>query len=59
MSRRLIVVTTCPLCGKHVQQIPDHVLKKEPHPGHKQYIHTNCWNKMIAEKRPYSRKAVK
>ena len=68
MSRRLTVVTICPLCGKHVKTVPDHVLKREPHQhnvefvvtraGHKQYIHTTCWNEMIAEKRPDTRQAM-
>lgn len=64
MARRLIVVTKCPLCGEHVEQVPDGVLKKTPHynnvemvvtrTGFKQYIHSSCWYDMIKEKRPYN-----
>lgn len=64
MARRLIVITKCPLCGKSVEQVPDGVLKQNPHyhdvemvvtrTGFKQYIHSSCWNKMIEEKRPYN-----
>lgn len=63
MGRRLIVISKCPLCGKNVEQVPDGVLKKNPHKhnvemvvtktGLKQYIHSSCWYKMIEEKRPY------
>ena len=64
MARRLIVISKCPLCGKNVEQIPDAILKKNPHQhnvemvvtrsGLKQYIHTSCWYSMIEEKRPYN-----
>ena len=63
MGRRLIVVQRCPLCGERVDEVPDAVLKKNPHQnnaelvvtrtGLKQYIHTSCWYDMIKEKRPY------
>ena len=66
MARRLIVVPRCPLCGEHVEQVPDGVLKQHPHmnnaemvvtrTGFKQYIHTSCWYDMIKEGRPYDGK---
>lgn len=66
MARRLIIVTKCPLCGNEVEQVPDSVLKNNPHHGDaelvvtrtglKQYIHSSCWYKMIEEKRPYNGK---
>lgn len=66
MGRRLITITRCPLCGNKVEQIPDAILKKNPHEnnvelvvtrtGLKQYIHTDCWYGMIKEKRPYDGK---
>lgn len=31
MGRRLIVNNKCPLCGEEVEQIPDSILKKNPH----------------------------
>lgn len=64
MSRRMIVNTRCPLCGEHVEQVPDSILKQNPHQnncelvvtkrGLKQYIHTSCWDNMIKNKEPYS-----
>lgn len=61
MSRRLIVRTLCPICGKHIEPVPDAVLKREPHhnnaemvvtrTGYKQYIHTSCWYGMIEEQK--------
>lgn len=60
MSRRLIVRTTCPICGEYVEPVPDGVLKREPHngtemvvtrTGYKQYIHTACWYGMIEEQK--------
>ena len=64
MARRLIVNDRCPLCGDRVEQVPDGILKKNPHfhntemvvtrTGIKQYIHSSCWYKMIEEKRPYN-----
>jgi hypothetical protein len=66
VARHLIVITRCPLCGKQVEQVPDGVLKQNPHlhdtemvvtrTGLKQYIHSSCWYKMIEEKRPYDGK---
>jgi uncharacterized protein with PIN domain len=64
MAKRLIVNDRCPLCGDRVEQVPDGILKKNPHfhntemvvtrTGIKQYIHSSCWYKMIEEKRPYN-----
>lgn len=66
MGKRLIVNTRCPLCGDVVEQVPDGILKQNPHyhdtemvvtrTGIKQYIHSSCWYKMIEEKRPYDGK---
>jgi hypothetical protein len=64
VARRMIINTRCPLCGEHVNQIPDSVLKQNPHQdnvemvvtkrGLKQYIHTSCWDDMIKNKKPYN-----
>lgn len=64
MAKRLIVNCRCPLCGGQVEQVPDGVLKQNPHyhntemvvtkTGIKQYIHSSCWYEMIKEKRPYN-----
>ena len=61
MTRRLIIRTTCPLCGKQVEAIPDGVLKQQPgtndaemivtRSGCKQYIHSSCWYSMITEQK--------
>lgn len=61
MARRLIIRTTCPLCGKQVEAVPDGVLKQQPgmidaemvvtRSGYKQYIHSSCWYDMIAEQK--------
>ena len=61
MTRRLIIRTTCPLCGKQVEAVPDGVLKQQPEmidaeivltrSGYKQYIHSSCWYGMIAEQK--------
>ena len=66
MARRLIVNTRCPICSEQVEQVPDNILKQNPHyhnaelvvtrTGIKQYIHSSCWYKMIEEKRPYNGK---
>ena len=66
MARHLIVITRCPLCGKNVEQVPDGILKKNPHhndtemevtrTGLNQYIHSSCWYNMIKERRPYNGK---
>ena len=59
MAHRLIIRTTCPLCGKQVEAVPDGVLKQQPgmidaemvvtRSGCKQYIHSSCWYDMITE----------
>lgn len=66
MARRLIVNTRCPICGERVEEVPDGVLKKNPHfndaelvvtrTGIKQYIHSSCWYRMIENKEPYNGK---
>lgn len=66
MARRLIINCRCPLCGEQVEQVPDNILKQNPHhhntemvvtkTGIKQYIHSSCWYDMIKEKRPYNGK---
>lgn len=66
MRMKLRINTKCPLCGEQVEQVPDHILKQNPHHGNaemvvtrtgiKQYIHSSCWYKMIEEKRPYNGK---
>ena len=66
MGRRLITNTRCPICGESVTEVPDAILRKNPHQddaelvitrtGIKQYIHSSCWYKMIEEKRPYEGK---
>ena len=66
MGRRLRVNDRCPLCGGHVEQVPDAILRQDPHhnnaelvvtrTGIKQYIHSSCWYDMIKEKRPYDGK---
>ena len=61
MARRLIIRTTCPLCGKQVEAVSDGILQKQPglndaemvvtRSGYKQYIHSSCWYGMIAEQK--------
>ena len=61
MTRRLTIRTTCPLCGKQVEAVPDSALKQQPgmidaemvvtRSGCKQYIHSSCWYDMIAEQK--------
>lgn len=61
MARRLIVRTICPICGNHVEAVPDGLLKQQPgmkdaemvvtKTGYKQYIHSSCWYNMIAEQK--------
>ena len=61
MARRLIIRTTCPLCGKQVEAVPDGALKQQPgmndaemvvtRSGCKQYIHSSCWYDMITEQK--------
>lgn len=67
MAKRLIVRTRCPICGEHVKEIPDVVLRKNPgvenvemvvtRTGYKQYIHSTCWYGMIKEQQE-KRKSV-
>ena len=49
MARRLIIRTTCPICGKQVEpgMIDAEVVVTRS--GYKQYIHSSCWYDMIAE----------
>ena len=64
MGRRLLINCRCPLCGEEVEQVPDAILKQNPHKnnaelvvtkrGLKQYIHTSCWYDMIKNKKPYN-----
>ena len=64
MGKRILVNNKCPICGGYVEQIPDGVLKQNPHRdnvelvvtkrGLKQYIHTSCWRDMIKNKEPYN-----
>ena len=61
MTRRLIIRTTCPLCGKQVEAVSDGILQKQPglndaemvvtRSGYKQYVHSSCWYGMIAEQK--------
>lgn len=64
MAKRMFTNTRCPLCGKAVEQVPDSILKQNPHyhdvelvvtkRGLKQYIHSSCWYEMIKNKQPYN-----
>jgi uncharacterized protein with PIN domain len=64
MGRRMIVNNRCPICGEPVKEVPDSVLKQNPHQdnaemvvtkrGLKQYIHSSCWYDMIKNKKPYN-----
>lgn len=64
MARRIITNCKCPLCGEDVEQVPDAILKQNPHHhnaelvvtkrGLKQYIHSSCWYNMIKEQKPYN-----
>ena len=51
MARRLIIRTTCPLCGKQVEpgMIDAEIVVTRS--GYKQYIHSSCWYGMIAEQK--------
>ena len=61
MAIKLLVIAKCPFCHDYVEEVPDGVLKREPHhhnaefvvthSGHKQYIHTSCWNEMIKKQK--------
>ena len=61
MARQSIIRTTCPLCGKQVEAVPDGVLKQQPgmvdaeivltRSGYKQYMHSSGWYNMIEEQK--------
>ena len=51
MARRLIIRTTCPLCGKQVESGANDVEMVLTRSGYKQYIHSSCWYRMIAEQK--------
>ena len=40
MARRLIVRTRCPLCGEQVKEVPDGILKKNPHHKNAEFVVT-------------------
>lgn len=49
MARRLIIGTTCPICGKQVEPGTNNAEIVVTRSGYKQYIHSSCWYDMIAE----------
>ena len=51
MTRRLIIRTTCPLCGKQVESGTNDAEMIVSRSGCKQYIHSSCWYGMIAEQK--------
>lgn len=61
MAQKLIINTRCPFCGNEVEKVSDGMLKSQPgnydveyvvtHLGYKRYLHTSCWNRMIAEQK--------
>ena len=51
MARRLIIRTTCPLCGKQVEPGTNDAEIVVTRSGYKQYIHSSCWYGMIAEQK--------
>ena len=51
MARRLIIRTTCPLCGKQVEPGINDAEIVVTRSGYKQYIHSSCWYDMIAEQK--------
>ena len=51
MARRLIIRTTCPLCGKQVEPGTNDAEMVVTRSGCKQYIHSSCWYDMIAEQK--------
>ena len=51
MTRRLIINTTCPLCGKQVEPGTNDAEIVVTRSGYKQYIHSSCWYGMIAEQK--------
>ena len=51
MARRLIIRTTCPLCGEQVEPGTNDAEMVVTRSGCKQYIHSSCWYDMIAEQK--------
>ena len=51
MARRLIIETTCPLCGGQVEPGTNDAEMVVTRSGCKQYIHSSCWYGMIAEQK--------
>ena len=51
MARRLIIETTCPLCGGQVEPGTNDAEMVVTRSGCKQYIHSSCWYSMIAEQK--------
>ena len=51
MTRRLIIRTTCPLCGGQVEPGTNDAEMVVTRSGCKQYIHSSCWYDMIAEQK--------
>ena len=51
MARRLIIRTTCPLCGEQVEPGTNDAEIVVTRSGYKQYIHSSCWYGMIAEQK--------
>ena len=59
MARRLIIRTTCPLCGKQVEPGTNDAEMVVTQSVCKQYIHGSCWYSMIAEKKENRSKSKK
>ena len=59
MARRLIIETTCPLCGKQVEPGMIDAEMVVTRSGYKQYIHNSCWYDMIAEQKENGSKPKK
>ena len=51
MARRLIIRTTCPLCGEQVEPGTNDAEMVVTRSGCKQYIHSSCWYDMIEEQK--------
>ena len=51
MARRLIIGTTCPLCGEQVEPGTNDAEMVVTQSGCKQYIHSSCWYGMIAKQK--------
>ena len=51
MARRLIIETTCPLCGGQVESGMNDAEMVVTRSGCKQYIHSSCWYDMIEEQK--------